>query len=124
MSKKQDSNAEKPAVRAADLKDDSRAAKAGKPDRARAEGREAARPARQGAQNSRSGGPAGWISSRLDAFREYLLLSRAELRKVSWPTWKETRATSIVVLGFVVVMAVLLGLVDLLWSSMLRFILS
>jgi preprotein translocase subunit SecE len=121
MSKKQDSYAAKPAVRAADLKDDSPAARAGKP-----AGTETGRTARraQGAQDSRTGAEPGWFRSRLAAFREYLLLSRAELRKVSWPTWKETRATSLVVLGFVVVMAVLLGLVDLLFSSALHFILS
>ena len=49
------------------------------------------------------------LMARFAAFKEYLLLSRVELRKVSWPSWKETRATSLVVLGFVAVMAILLG---------------
>ena len=71
-----------------------------------------------------SQGGEGGISARIQAFKEYLVLSRAELRKVSWPTWKETRATTLVVLGFVVVMAILLGLVDLVLSSAVRFILS
>ena len=62
--------------------------------------------------------------SRLESFREYLVLSRAELRKVSWPTLKETRTTTLVVLGFVAVMAVLLGLVDLALASLIGFILS
>lgn len=61
---------------------------------------------------------------RFRNFKEYLVLSRLELRKVSWPTMKETRTTSLVVLGFVTVMAILLGLVDLLLSSSIRFILS
>jgi preprotein translocase subunit SecE len=126
MSKKQDSDAAKPVVRAADLKDDSRSAKAGRSERTGTENRAAGKAVRreQSAQDSRSGSVLDGINSRLGAFREYLVLSRAELRKVSWPTWKETRATSLVVLGFVAVMAILLGLVDLLWSSVLRFILS
>ena len=64
------------------------------------------------------------LQARFAAFKEYLLLSRVELRKVSWPNWKETRATSLVVLGFVAVMAILLGVVDLILSSVVRLILS
>lgn len=64
------------------------------------------------------------LAAKLGAFKEYLVLSRAELNKVSWPTWKETRTTTLVVLGFVVVMAILLGLADLVFSGIIRFILS
>ena len=72
------------------------------------------------ARSSQEGGS----KSRFAAFRDYLVLSRAELRKVSWPTWKETRATTLVVLGFVAVMAVLLGVVDLVLAGIIGFILS
>ena len=64
------------------------------------------------------------FGERLQNFKEYLLLSRLELRKVSWPTMKETRTTSLVVLAFVTVMAILLGLVDFMLSGTIRFILS
>jgi preprotein translocase subunit SecE len=64
------------------------------------------------------------LSARFAAFKDYLILSRVELRKVSWPNWKETRTTSMVVLGFVAVMAILLGLVDLVLSGVVRLILS
>ena len=64
------------------------------------------------------------LMARFAAFREYLLLSRVELRKVSWPNWKETRTTSLVVLGFVAVMTILLGVVDLILSSVVRLILA
>ena len=64
------------------------------------------------------------LASRFADFRDYLILSRLELRKVSWPSWKETRTTSVVVLGFVAVMAILLGVVDLILSSVVRLILS
>ena len=64
------------------------------------------------------------LFARLSEFKDYLVLSRAELRKVSWPNWKETRTTSVVVLGFVVVMAILLGVADFILSGLMRLILS
>ena len=62
--------------------------------------------------------------AKVGEFREYLELSRAELRKVTWPTVKEIKATSLVVLGFIVVMAVFLGLVDLGLSKIVALILA
>ncbi|MCH5277849.1 MAG: preprotein translocase subunit SecE [Desulfovibrionaceae bacterium] len=80
--------------------------------------------ARRDASPSGSGEAEGGLGARIREFRDYLALSRVELRKVSWPNWKETRATSLVVFGFVAVMAVLLGVVDLVLSGLIRFILS
>ena len=57
-------------------------------------------------------------------FSQYVEASRLELRKVTWPTLKETKRASLAVLGFVAVMAVLLGLVDLGLSSLIRTVLS
>ena len=79
---------------------------------------------RDAASSSGAGETKGGLGARIREFRDYLVLSRVELRKVSWPNWKETRATSLVVLGFVAVMAVLLGVVDLILSGLVRFILS
>ncbi len=62
--------------------------------------------------------------SKLTRFSEYLTLSKAELRKVSWPTVQETKRTSLVVFAFITVMAILLGLVDLGLSSLVSAILS
>lgn len=62
--------------------------------------------------------------AKVRTFREYLELSRTELRKVTWPTLKETKATSFVVLGFIVVMALFLGLVDLGLSKIVALILA
>lgn len=64
------------------------------------------------------------LMAKIRQFKEYLVLSRVELRKVSWPSWKETRQTSLVVMGFVAVMALLLGIVDLGLSSLIRLILT
>lgn len=54
----------------------------------------------------------------------YIEASRAELRKVTWPTLKETRKATLAVLGFVAIMAVILGLIDLGLSSLIKTILS
>ena len=64
------------------------------------------------------------IGSQIARFAAYVEDSRNELRKVSWPTLKETRSATFVVLGFVAVMAVLLGVVDLVLSKLVQFILS
>jgi preprotein translocase, SecE subunit, bacterial len=57
-------------------------------------------------------------------FREYLTESKAEIKKVTWPTKKEARVTSIAVLILVVVMSIFLGVVDLGWTKIIELILS
>ncbi|MCL1986011.1 MAG: preprotein translocase subunit SecE [Betaproteobacteria bacterium] len=64
------------------------------------------------------------IGSQIARFVAYVEDSRNELRKVSWPTLKETRSATLVVLGFVAVTALLLGIVDLGLSKLVQFILS
>ena len=72
------------------------------------------------AQDEKSEG----LTAKVKDFKDYLELSRTELRKVTWPTAKETRTTSLVVLAFVVVMAIFLGVVDLGLSKLISFILA
>jgi preprotein translocase subunit SecE len=57
-------------------------------------------------------------------FSRYVEDAKAELRKVTWPTLPETKKATLVVLGFVAVMAVILGLVDLGLSALIKSILS
>ncbi|MDE5833148.1 MAG: preprotein translocase subunit SecE [Desulfovibrio sp.] len=57
-------------------------------------------------------------------FMHYVEACRAELRKVTWPSWKETRKATFAVLGFVAVMAIILGLIDLGLSSLIKAILA
>jgi preprotein translocase subunit SecE len=52
------------------------------------------------------------LIKNLVEFRDYLDLSRLELRKVTWPSKKETKITTIAVLIFVVVMSIFLSVVD------------
>ena len=64
------------------------------------------------------------IGSQLARLAAYIEDSKNELRKVSWPTLKETRSATLVVLGFVTVMAILLGVVDFALSVLVKLILS
>lgn len=61
---------------------------------------------------------------KIQSFTRYLEDARAELGKVSWPTRKEVKATSVAVLILVVVMCFFLGIVDLVLSKIVEAILS
>ena len=67
---------------------------------------------------------AGGLIQKIRGFVEYLELSHLEIRKVTWPSAKETRTTSIAVLVFIIVMAIFLGLVDLGLSKLIGLVLS
>ncbi|SBV98771.1 Preprotein translocase, SecE subunit [uncultured delta proteobacterium] len=68
--------------------------------------------------------PSASSGNVFTTFRDYLTESRAEIKKVTWPTKKEARVTSIAVLILVAVMSVFLGLVDLGWTKIVELILS
>lgn len=70
--------------------------------------------------SSSAGGSKGVFQS----FYDYLTESKAEIKKVTWPTVKEARLTSIAVLVLVVVMAIFLGVVDLGMTKIVELILS
>lgn len=57
-------------------------------------------------------------------FKNYLELSYFELKKVTWPTFKETKTTSLIVLVFISIMSIFLGLVDLSLSKTIAYILK
>lgn len=57
-------------------------------------------------------------------FVRYVEESKAELHKITWPTLSDTRKATLAVLAFSVLMAILLGLVDLGLSSLVQFVLS
>lgn len=64
------------------------------------------------------------VKGKIEEFKEFLELSKVEIKKVTWPTRKETMVTSVAVLVLVVVMTVFLGVVDLGLSKLIEFILS
>ena len=44
---------------------------------------------------------------------------RAEVRKVTWPTWLDLRRTTVVVVIFVVIIGLIIGLMDVISSKLL-----
>ena len=64
------------------------------------------------------------VVGKLGEFKEFLELSKVEIKKVVWPTRKETIVTSVAVLILVVVMAAFLGIVDAGLAKLLQLVLS
>lgn len=78
-------------------------------------------------KKSQSGGAAVVTEKapgKIQALTEYFEDAKVELGKVSWPTSKEVKATSIAVLILVVVMCFFLGIVDIILSSLIEAILT
>ncbi len=68
--------------------------------------------------------PEGGVTGKFAALSEYFEESKAELKKVTWPTKKEARMTSLAVLILVVVMSLFLGVVDLGLTKLVELILT
>jgi preprotein translocase subunit SecE len=57
-------------------------------------------------------GNPGGLREKIAAARAYFEESRAEMKKVTWPTRAEVRVTTLAVLILVVVMSLFLGVID------------
>jgi len=57
-----------------------------------------------------------------DRLRQFLREVKAELKKIAWPSRKETSASTVVVIVIVLVVCVYLGIVDMILSRLIRFI--
>ena len=64
------------------------------------------------------------VQGKIAQFKEFFDESQVELKKVTWPTRKETLQMSGTVLLFVAVLSVFLGLVDLTLASIIEAVLS
>jgi len=49
----------------------------------------------------------------------YVRAVRAEVRKVTWPTWTDLRQTTVVVTIFVIIIGIIIGIMDLISSKLL-----
>lgn len=76
------------------------------------------------AKSEKALNPFARLAQSVTRFARYVEDSKAELRKVTWPTLKETRKATLAVLGFVAVMSLILWLVDLGLSALIKSILS
>ena len=59
-----------------------------------------------------------------NALVRYFKETRAEVRKVSWPTREEATNLTVIVLAVTVAMAVFLGTIDFIFASLIRLIVS
>ena len=55
---------------------------------------------------------------------QFVSQAKAELRKVTWPTRKQTLASTGVVMVIVAIMALYLGIIDLILAKVVKFILG
>jgi len=55
---------------------------------------------------------------------QFVSQAKAELKKVTWPTRKQTLASTGVVMVIVVIMALYLGIIDLILAKVVKFILG
>ncbi len=59
-----------------------------------------------------------------NALVRYFKETRAEIRKVSWPSREEATNLTVIVLGVTIAMAIFLGAVDLVFATLIRLIVS
>ncbi len=66
----------------------------------------------------------GKIKSYLDTSIQFLREVKVELKKVTWPTRKQTMGSTVVVIILVMIISLFLGIVDAGLSSLLRLVLK
>jgi preprotein translocase subunit SecE len=64
------------------------------------------------------------VALRQNAIIRYLKETRAELRKVNWPTRQEAINLTFIVLAATVAMAIILGAIDFLFAKLFALIIS
>ena len=67
---------------------------------------------------------AGGIQAKYQLVKEFLEQAKAELKKVTWPSRKETLTTSVAVIVLVVIISLFLGLADFSLTKLIKLVLS
>lgn len=67
---------------------------------------------------------ATWYLQRDPERHDYLLSAIAELRKVTWPSWSDTKRMTIVVCIVCGIFAVIVGVFDVLWAKALNLLIA
>ena len=65
-----------------------------------------------------AGGTTYYIGWMHEEFRTFAMEAGNELSKVTWPTWSETRLSTIVVIITTMIIAAILGVFDYLWAAL------
>ena len=74
-------------------------------------------------QSKQTQSPAFSLRSKINEFRTFLEQSKFEMKKVTYPSQKQTLTTCGSVLFIVTVIALFLGIVDVIFSQILEIIL-
>lgn len=61
-----------------------------------------------------------FLTRVIDPVGHYLRDTRAELRKVTWPTRQEAWNLTLIVLGAVIAMSIILGIADFIFAEIMR----
>ena len=65
---------------------------------------------------------AGTAVSPIDRFRRYVEDIRLEMKPVSWPSWKEVRSTTFIVLFFTFAMAAFFKVIDVIAALLYKLV--
>ncbi len=63
-----------------------------------------------------------WRAGHLERFTAYVLQTREELRKCTWPSWDELKGSTVVVTISIVILGGFTVCVDLIFSMLVRLI--
>ncbi len=64
------------------------------------------------------------IKLMLQKIKQFLIDAKAELKRVTWPSKKQTMASTMVVIVIVFVMAIYFGIIDFGLAKLIKFILG
>ncbi len=64
------------------------------------------------------------VLERLDRVRKFTVEVQAEMKKVTWPDWLQLRNATGVIIVFVLIVAAIIGLMDLVFRQIVDLILG
>ena len=64
------------------------------------------------------------ILDQLSGWREFIAETSVELKKVTWPDWEQLRNATGVIVIFVLVVAAIIGLMDLVFRQIVNLIIG
>lgn len=64
------------------------------------------------------------VLARLDRVRKFTVEVQAEMKKVTWPDWLQLRNATGVIIVFVLIVAAIIGLMDLVFRQIVDLILG
>ena len=64
------------------------------------------------------------VKGIIDRSATFLREVRGEMQKVTWPTWNELKGQTLVVIIAVLIIAAFIGVVDLILSNTIRFLVT